>query len=776
MKKYIFMIFFISLSLLACTTTSQYNNSPNSSSIPARPSTPTFTITDMDLANTLNRNVIGTYGTSFVAADIRYIASRITYNYTGSTSSDRALNIKIIKPDGNLMTGTSSPNGYTFNETLAMQPNSTGEKVLLPGWGNESGGAYSPGIYTYEIWSNGQRLQSTRFTVQATFTITGMDFANTDTKENLIGTYGTSFEVADIKFISPRITYNNIGSTSDIIVLDIRIKNPDGSLRRNADSPIDYTFSDILSVQPNERNKRILLSGWGNESGGAYSPGTYTYEIWSDGQMLRSSRFTVHAPFTITGMDFANTDKNMNIIGSYGTSFDPAAIRYIVPRITYDNTGSTSGNKVLDIKIINPDGSLKTYTESPRDYTINYTLNVRSGRKDERVLLTGLGSESGGTYSPGTYTCEIWSDGQRLYSARFTVNAYPVFTITDMDFANTLNRNIIGTHGMSFDAPDIRYIAPRITYDYNGSTSISRILNVKIINPDGSLKRGTSSPSGYTFDYTLSVLPNKRGERVLLSGWGSNSGGSYLPGIYNCEIWYDGQQLFSTKFTVHAPFTITGIDFANTDRSMNVIGSYATSFESSSIRYIVPRITYDNTGSSSGNRILNIKIIKPDGYLMGGTSSPSDYTMNYTLNIQPNKRGERILLSGWGSDSGGAYLAGTYTCEIWSDGQRLYSARFTVAATRDILFTYDGPQGSRARVFHNNQLLGTITPGSTFNRTLPIGSQVFELQIEDTSNSANNSQRTPYTVNVINSAASLGIVARRTPSGVIRISDFSITR
>jgi len=357
----------------------------------------------------------------------------------------------------------------------------------------------------------------------------------------------------------------------------------------------------------------------------------------------------------------------------------------------------------------------------------------------------------------------------------------PSFTITGMDFINILNRNIIGTYGISFEIADIRFIASRITYNYSGSSLVNRTLDIKIIRPDGSLMTGASSSRGYTFSDILSIQPNSRGERDLLPGWGNENGGAYSAGIYTYEIWNNNRKLFSANFTVHAPFSITRIEIANTDKNLNIISS-GTSFDVSDIRWIIPRITYDNTGSTSGNRVFNIKIINPDGSLMTYSESPRGYTINHSLNIQPNRRGERVLLTGLGSDTGGTYPVGTYTCEIWSDGQLLRSTRFSVvsgtasSASREIIFSYDGPQGSRARIFQDNQFLGTITPGNTFRRSVSNGRYTFEAQIEDTSNANNNSQRISYIANINNNTIYLNIVARRMPSGIIALRDFSIIR
>jgi membrane-bound inhibitor of C-type lysozyme len=363
-----------------------------------------------------------------------------------------------------------------------------------------------------------------------------------------------------------------------------------------------------------------------------------------------------------------------------------------------------------------------------------------------------------------------------LHSAKFTVVGPPIFTITGIDFANMDKEGkVMGSYGMYFEATDIRFLHPRITYDYTGTTSVDKAFSIKIIKPDGSIYTETSSPNGYSYNSNLRVQPNSRGVRVFLWRWGSESGGVYSAGTYTCEVWSDGQMLRSAKFTVVGPptFTITGMDFANTEKDRNVIGTYGVSFQDSDIRFITPRITYDYTGSISVNRELNIKIINPDGSLDRGTSSPSGFSYNMTLNVQPNKRGERVLLAGWGSESGGTYPAGTYTFEVWSDGQMLRSARFTVTGSRVIIFLYDSPQGSRVRLYQNNQLLGTIAPNNTFSRTVSDGSYTFEVQIDDASISSNNPLRRQHTVNVSSNTVNVDIVARRMANGDVYLRDFS---
>ncbi|GHU16045.1 hypothetical protein FACS1894163_04680 [Spirochaetia bacterium] len=127
---------------------------------------------------------------------------------------------------------------------------------------------------------------------------------------------------------------------------------------------------------------------------------------------------------TITKMDFINKEKNGTIIGSYGTTFDSNALKYLAPRITYDSIGDI-GEVVLDIKIIKPDGNVKRSESSPSGFSLNVALNVQSDKKGAIETLTGWGNETGGTYTPGTYTYEIWYKSKKLYATNFIITNTP---------------------------------------------------------------------------------------------------------------------------------------------------------------------------------------------------------------------------------------------------------------------------------------------------------------------------------------------------------------
>jgi len=130
-------------------------------------------------------------------------------------------------------------------------------------------------------------------------------------------------------------------------------------------------------------------------------------------------------------------------------------------------------------------------------------------------------------------------------------------------------------------------------------------------------------------------------------------------------------------------FTISDLDFHNEDASGNIIGSYGMIFESSALKYLTFRIKYTNTGSAINNKILYIKIIKPDGSTFRNDSSPTNYTRSTIVNIQANTKNESLNIGSWGGVGGGFYSPGEYTCEVWSDDKMLISKKVTVQKKPD---------------------------------------------------------------------------------------------
>lgn len=125
----------------------------------------TLEITNAVFCNVTNDGtVIDSYGSSLYAGKIKYIKPKITYTSHLSTSKSVKINVKVLKPDGDMLFSGSSPNGYTYSSEFTAQTGSSNTVELL-GWGNSGGGTYSEGTYTMEFWYKSKRLFSKSFHV-----------------------------------------------------------------------------------------------------------------------------------------------------------------------------------------------------------------------------------------------------------------------------------------------------------------------------------------------------------------------------------------------------------------------------------------------------------------------------------------------------------------------------------------------------------------------------------------------------------------------------------
>lgn len=122
------------------------------------------------------------------------------------------------------------------------------------------------------------------------------------------------------------------------------------------------------------------------------------------------------------------------------------------------------------------------------------------------------------------------------------------FVITRVDIGSVYkNGNIETNFGNTLYKSRVRFLAPKIYY--RGFTSGSYTIKTKWYNPDGSLKTGNSSPSGYSQSYSHYI--NKGSNNTQLLGWGAENPGNWNAGTYKLELWCNGRCYFVKSFTVY---------------------------------------------------------------------------------------------------------------------------------------------------------------------------------------------------------------------------------
>lgn len=127
------------------------------------------------------------------------------------------------------------------------------------------------------------------------------------------------------------------------------------------------------------------------------------------------------------------------------------------------------------------------------------------------------------------------------------ISTYP-FEIRDIKIGIVdYNDNIETDYGYTLYDYNTMYLKPKIYY--NGFVSGSREIKIKWYTPSGEIKRGTSSPIGYSTSESVYFYTGSN--EATLTGWGNSTRGHWSSGTYRIEIWYNNMCLKSKTFTIY---------------------------------------------------------------------------------------------------------------------------------------------------------------------------------------------------------------------------------
>lgn len=186
--------------------------------------------------------------------------------------------------------------------------------------------------------------------------------------------------------------YNKAGGLKN--VLDPKLEEAANAWAEAAKTQIDNLGDYTKAIE----FYRLALSLWSSES------------IKSSYDNAKKSCAYMY----IKSCDFSNENENGKEIEKFGATLHADKMRYLTPRIHYDGLTDSYVEKEIYIKILNPDGSVKSGTKSPNGYSWKETVGVSSGTDNSKELL-GWGNGETSTYSRGIYTMELWHNKKRIY-------------------------------------------------------------------------------------------------------------------------------------------------------------------------------------------------------------------------------------------------------------------------------------------------------------------------------------------------------------------------
>lgn len=122
------------------------------------------------------------------------------------------------------------------------------------------------------------------------FIITKMEVANVEEDGTIIQNYGSTIYDYKTKYLKPRITIKPF-KTSGSVKLYIKMFG-NNNLKTGSSSPEGYSYTDTITISGSS-SQTFNLSGWGSNTSGHWSAGTYRFEVWYGDYCLGSKTFKV---------------------------------------------------------------------------------------------------------------------------------------------------------------------------------------------------------------------------------------------------------------------------------------------------------------------------------------------------------------------------------------------------------------------------------------------------------------------------------------------------
>lgn len=123
------------------------------------------------------------------------------------------------------------------------------------------------------------------------------------------------------------------------------------------------------------------------------------------------------------------------------------------------------------------------------------------------------------------------------------------FQIRSVSIANTeQDGRLITSYGSKIYSYKTKYITPKLYVKLQSPGTYD--IYVKFYTPTGlSTAADGSSPSGYSYKYTVSMLSGA--DFYPLSGWGGKDAGHWKAGDYRLEFYYQDELIGKTTFTIY---------------------------------------------------------------------------------------------------------------------------------------------------------------------------------------------------------------------------------
>lgn len=267
----------------------------------------------------------------------------------------------------------------------------------------------------------------------------------------------TSETHASTRQTSPQLAVNG-SSTNPVLSLSGDGGHKRVTISTNQGQPFVFNVPDWMLVTDVEPNSMTLIwepnvSPKSREDYFTITAGSKTMNV----QVRQSGGKSNY--LQVIGAKYANR-RNGATISDFGEPLYADEMRFLTPCLYY-NGPATSETHTVNVKIFNPNGTLRTTPYSPEGYTYKDSFEFEPGW-DQYEYLTGVGRGDASTYDAGLYTIEVYIDDEFSFSDKLYINAKG----GDTSYL-TFDHN---TYGESFFSSDGSNNAHTISTDGNWTT------------------------------------------------------------------------------------------------------------------------------------------------------------------------------------------------------------------------------------------------------------------------------------------------------------------
>lgn len=535
--------------------------------------------------------------------------------------------------------------------------------------------------------------------------ILDVQFGDFDYDGNVLRKYGEKL-YTDVSYLCPQIKYKSLRSNPAVEIF-YRIYSPSGQLSYNSSSKPGFTASEKIACSANSVNTYTML-GWGNKNKTAYKEaGTWRFEFYEGDKCLYKSSVQIY-------------------------SLAPQKPAYTPPPVTPPPTTpppstspkpSSGGSGKGCLWILLLIGALwagyqfwykdyKLDKDALRTYVYANNLFLRSSTmadvEHNRIGTIPYGAELI-TYSMENGWAHVKVDGKKGYVASDYLLKAEEFRQLNGVWGNEDAKETVSTAKCRMAVSD--YLKRNNLQ--TGNTGWQLFTKPKEMKPNSVLFPQLNNGYDYFTEFAFILKDNQSGKRKLAvyafeenetpvfcyeeeapekgdlrsitySKWNKRYKVSYAnaPSGYKPQQQQQAQQRqqdrqeeAAAQSVASGKLSVLAVVFANVDYDNKVLTDFGQQLYSD-MQYLKPKITYAKKTEATESFTLKVKIFRPDGTLVRGSTSPADCTFEQQVKVT-GKDGT-FWTMGWGNKNGTAYTAGTYRYEIWSNGTKLYTRMITV--------------------------------------------------------------------------------------------------